>query len=83
MTNPQVGIHKCMKVWWLVFAAAAAAWQLWTARNEWVFNRKSKDLMQIMESINVLSFEWVRVANTKSVLSYHDWWTSGKVLKNT
>ena len=51
-----------------------SAWVIWKERNNRIFQHKAQDLTQLLESVKVMSFLWLKAKMLTSALSYNDWW---------
>ena len=60
-----------LQVIWL-----ATVWEIWKARNNKVFNAIDTSILQVVDRIKLLTYQWLKGKYTTLPFNYHGWWLS-------
>lgn len=61
--------HTFLKVIW-----HATAWVIWKERNNRIFSNIIREVVQLSESVKLLSYSWLKANLPFIAFSYTDWW---------
>jgi hypothetical protein len=67
----EIGKKRLRKGYWLVWHSSL--WVVWKARNDRIFNNLTKDPVEIVEEIRVLSWQWVLTRLKIPPCLYNEW----------
>jgi hypothetical protein len=51
----------------------STSWVLWKERNDRIFRGKAKTISQLLESIKLLSFWWLKAKLALFSFKFHEW----------
>jgi hypothetical protein len=63
--------HSITQVIWY-----ATVWEIWKERNNRIFNAKASSILQVVDRIKLLTFQWLKVKFATLPFNYHGWWLS-------
>jgi len=67
--------HSITQVIWY-----ATVWEIWKERNNRIFNAKASSILQVVDRIKLLTFQWLKVKFATLPFNYHGWWLSSFTL---
>ena len=70
-----VGISKSHRVW-LVMIWCVCIWIIWKDINNRIFTDKPASTLQLIDSVKLLSFWWLKTKILNLSFDYHRWWLS-------